>query len=110
MCSRDACGLRAPRKVSPSTNALYTHCAWPVLSVTSSAGYVLRDSLVDGAGREIGRTTLQARNTRGTTSRTRFMAVTSRNAVAQLHQTILETFNGVQDQGHVTVTPRDQWD
>src|SRR5258708_728293 len=31
------------------------------------------------------------------------------NAVMQLNQTILEAFNRVQLQGHVTVTPRDQW-
>jgi|SRR6266849_873374 len=31
------------------------------------------------------------------------------NAVMQLNQTILEAFNGVQIQGHVTVTPRYQW-
>src|SRR5262245_64962660 len=31
-----------------------------------------------------------------------------RNAVMQLNQTILEAFHGVQLQGHVTVTPRDQ--
>ena len=30
------------------------------------------------------------------------------NAVMQLNQTILEAFNGVQLQGHVTVTPRYQ--
>jgi len=30
------------------------------------------------------------------------------DAVMQLNQTILEAFNGVQLQGHVTVTPRDQ--
>jgi hypothetical protein len=27
----------------------------------------------------------------------------------QLNQTILEAFNGVQLQGHMTVTPRYQW-
>src|SRR6266699_4139453 len=32
------------------------------------------------------------------------------NAVMQLNHTILEALNGVQLQGHVTVTPRDQWD
>src|SRR5262245_27273745 len=32
-----------------------------------------------------------------------------RNAVVQLHQTVLEAFNGAQLQGHVTVTPREQW-
>src|SRR5438876_4859682 len=31
------------------------------------------------------------------------------NAVMQLNQTILEAFNGVQFQGHMTVTPRNQW-
>jgi hypothetical protein len=31
------------------------------------------------------------------------------NAVMQLNQTILEAFKGVQLQGYVTVTPRDQW-
>src|SRR5205809_4566960 len=31
------------------------------------------------------------------------------NAVTQLNQTILEAFDGVQLQGHVAVTPRDQW-
>ena len=28
----------------------------------------------------------------------------------QLNHTILEAINGVQIQGHVTMTPRDQWD
>ena len=31
------------------------------------------------------------------------------NAVIQLNQTIVEAFNGMQVQGHVTVTPRYQW-
>src|SRR2546422_9114058 len=31
------------------------------------------------------------------------------NAVMQLNHTILEAINGVQIQGHVTVTPRYQW-
>ena len=31
------------------------------------------------------------------------------NAVMQLNQTIFEAFNEVQIQGHVTVTPRYQW-
>src|SRR2546430_6289101 len=31
------------------------------------------------------------------------------NVVMQLNHTILEAFNGVQIQGHVTVTPRYQW-
>jgi len=31
------------------------------------------------------------------------------NAVMELHHTILEAFNGLQIQGHVTVTLRDQW-
>jgi hypothetical protein len=31
------------------------------------------------------------------------------NVVMQLNQTILEAFDGIQVQGHVTVTPRDQW-
>ncbi len=31
------------------------------------------------------------------------------NAVMQLNQTIPEAFNGAQIQGHVTVTPRYQW-
>ena len=31
------------------------------------------------------------------------------NAIMQLNQTILEAFNGMQIQGHVTVTPRYQW-
>src|SRR5437667_864431 len=32
------------------------------------------------------------------------------NAVMQLNDTILEAINRVQVQGHVTVTPRQQWD
>jgi len=32
------------------------------------------------------------------------------NAIMQLNQTILEAFNGVQLQGHMTVTPCYQWD
>src|SRR5712691_4820206 len=32
------------------------------------------------------------------------------NAVMQLNHTILEAINGVQIQGHVTVTSRQQWD
>src|SRR3989454_2209240 len=32
------------------------------------------------------------------------------NAVMQLNHTILEAINGVQIQGHVTMTPRYQWD
>lgn len=31
------------------------------------------------------------------------------NAITELNQTILETFNRVQVQGRVTVTPHDQW-
>jgi len=31
------------------------------------------------------------------------------NAVMQLNHTILEAFDGLQIQGHVTVTPRYQW-
>src|SRR5882762_6687854 len=33
-----------------------------------------------------------------------------RNAVMQLNHTVFETINGVQIQGHVTMTPRYQWD
>src|SRR5206468_6835760 len=31
------------------------------------------------------------------------------NVVTQLNQPILEAFHGVQTQGHVAVTPRDEW-